>query len=104
VTTLLAHVTGWASPWWTVLVNLTGSFALAFLVALDGARAPSHELRLFLGAGILGGYTTYSTFNAETLALLEGGRVVAAAVNVGVTVVGALAAGALGIALARALG
>ena len=59
------------------------------------------ELRLFLGAGILGGYTTYSSFNTETLALLDAGSPGLAAANLGLTVGGCLAAGFAGLAAAR---
>lgn len=87
-------------PRGTLLVNVTGSFLLALLVAArPGSVSP--DLRLFLGAGVLGGYTTYSSFNAETLALLEGGSPGLAAANLGLTVLGCLAAGLAGLAAGR---
>jgi CrcB protein len=87
-------------PRGTLVVNVTGSFVLAFLVALrPGLVSP--DLRLFLGAGICGGYTTYSSFNTETLALLEGGSPALAAANLGLTVVGCLVAGVAGLAAGR---
>jgi CrcB protein len=86
-------------PRGTLLVNVTGSFLLALVVARPGALSP--ELRLFLGAGVLGGYTTYSSFNAETLALVEQGRAAAAAGNVALTVAACLVAGVAGLALGR---
>ncbi len=87
-------------PRGTLAVNVTGSFLLAFIVGLrPGIVSP--DLRLFLGAGIMGGYTTYSSFNTETLALLEGGSVALAAANLALTVVGCLVAGLVGFAAAR---
>ena len=62
----------------------------------------SIELRLLLTTGFMGGFTTYSTFNYETLRLLQDGRWSAAALNVGLTLVACLAGGALGMIGARA--
>ena len=87
-------------PRGTLAVNVTGSFLLAFIVSLrPGIVSP--ELRLFLGAGIMGGYTTYSSFNTETLALFDQGSVGLALANLSLTVVACLVAGVLGLALGR---
>jgi CrcB protein len=59
------------------------------------------DVRLFLGAGIMGGFTTYSSFNYETLALLQQGSPALAALNLGLTVIGCLAAGLAGVAAVR---
>jgi CrcB protein len=100
VSTWAALHLGAEFPRGTLVVNMTGSFLLAFLVALrPGLVSP--ELRLFLGAGIMGGYTTYSSFNTETLSLFEGGSVALAAANLALTVLGCLAAGFAGLAAAR---
>ena len=58
-------------------------------------------VRLVLATGVMGGFTTYSTFNYETLEYLREGAFGIAALNVAVTLVVCLAAGALGLALAR---
>jgi len=63
----------------------------------------SPDLRLFLTTGIMGGYTTYSSFNYETLRLAEEGSLGLAALNLALTVAGCLVAGVLGLAAARAL-
>ena len=97
--TWAARALGPDFPRGTLLVNVTGSFALAFLLAREGAVSP--EVRLFVGSGILGGYTTYSSFNYETIALLDGGRPALAAVNLALTVFSCLASGAAGLALGR---
>lgn len=92
-------------PWGTLLVNLLGSFAIALaleLGLLTGRLGP--EARLLLVTGFLGGFTTWSAFNQETLRMLEEGRLAAAALYAGVALLGGLAAGALGLGAARALG
>lgn len=103
VSTWAARTLGADFPRGTILVNVTGSFALALVLALPG-EALSPEARLFLGAGVMGGYTTYSSFNYETLALLERGAAGLAFANVVLTVTACLVAGLLGLALGRVLG
>ena len=89
-------------PWATLLVNAAGSGCLGLLVAYLSARAhaDSGPLLLFLGVGLLGGFTTFSTFSVDTLALLNDDRVALAAVNVvanvGTGLVGALLGWTLG--------
>lgn len=86
------------SPWGTVIVNVVGS---ALLAALLHPRVGADPLvRVALGTGLLGGFTTYSTFNAEVLAALVNGEP-ARALLLGAGTFGAcLAAGALGYAAA----
>ncbi len=102
VSTWAARSLGADFPRGTLLVNVTGSFALALLFARSEAAPP--DVRLFLGAGVLGGYTTYSSFNYETLALLDGGSPGLALSNVALTVLGCLVGGSLGLALGRWMG
>ena len=101
---LAAHLFGAAFPWGTLTVNLTGSFLIALVmhVALTGT-AISLEMRIFLTTGILGGFTTYSSFNYETLALLNTRAYWLAGLNLGATVLGCLIAGVLGLAAGRAV-
>ena len=86
-----------AMPHGTLVVNVLGSFAIA--VAFESMRAS--DLRLMLIAGVLGGFTTYSAFNQETLEFLRRGAWGSATANVLVTVVTCLIAGFLGATLAR---
>ncbi len=102
VSTWAARALGADFPRGTILVNATGSFVLAAIFAIPGSRI-SPDLRLFLGAGVLGGYTTYSSFNTETLALLDQGSPGLALANVGLTVTGCLVAGLAGFAVGRLL-
>jgi CrcB protein len=91
-------------PWGTLTVNVLGSFLLMLLmhVALRTEHF-SPTLRLTLTTGVLGGFTTYSTFNYETLRYLQGGAWGMGALNVIVTLVGCMLAGLLGVAAGRAL-
>ncbi len=91
-------------PWATIAVNVVGSFLLGVLTAMAlRPDALSPALRLMITTGFCGGLTTYSTFNVETLALIEDGKLALAAVNVGGTVAVCLMAGFAGLAAGRAL-
>ncbi|GAB4275344.1 MAG: fluoride efflux transporter CrcB [Coriobacteriia bacterium] len=72
----LAERWGSSFPWHTMAVNLSGAFLLGILMALSLDRGiVSAGWRLFLGVGLLGGYTTFSTLAYESMALLERGLV-----------------------------
>lgn len=92
-----------AVPLGTFAVNVVGSFLLGVVMAafLRGAVPPT--ARVVLAAGVLGGFTTYSSFNWEMLASIERGAWLAATLYAGVTLLSCLAAGAAGAALARAV-
>ncbi len=100
----LMRVAGPAFPWGTLAVNVLGSFLLGLVMQLAlSTDWISPTLRLTLATGVLGGFTTYSSFNYETLRLIEGGSWLLAGANLAGTVVGCLVAGTLGMGLARAL-
>lgn len=88
-------------PYATLIVNLSGCFALGAVVQLASAGSWSPELRTAVAAGFLGGFTTYSSFNQETLTLLSSGAVGAAGLNVALTLAGGLAAASLGMLVSR---
>ena len=92
---------GWSFPWGTFAVNLTGSLAIGVVMTLLIARGMDPTYRLLLVTGFLGGYTTFSAFSFEALALLEARRWDAAALYVGGSVVLGLLATAVGLGLAR---
>ena len=94
---------GAAFPYGTLIVNLAGCFALGAVVQLASATSWTPELRAALTVGFLGGFTTYSSFNHETLALAMSGAVGEAVLNVVVTIAGGLVAGSLGMIAARQL-
>jgi CrcB protein len=94
-----------AFPWATLLVNVTGCFAIGFLAILAEERGPLGPTgRLFWLVGVLGGYTTFSTFGYETLSLArEGSYALAVASAVGQVVLGLVAVWA-GAVVARGIG
>jgi fluoride exporter len=86
----------------TMAINVLGSFLLGVVMYIGLDRnALSPELRTVLGTGVLGGFTTYSSFNLDTLTLFQRGFPLLAAANLIGTVVLCLLAGALGLAVAR---
>ena len=93
---------GTAFPFGTLLVNVAGSFLLAFIMQVAGTTAMSEDLRLTLTTGVLGGFTTYFAFNYETTQLFRGSAWGSGFLNIAVTVTGCLLAGLAGFALARA--
>jgi CrcB protein len=94
---------GW--PWATLAVNLSGCLLIGVLIAVLAARRPDDEhLRTFLGAGVLGGFTTFSAFAVEVADLLRAGTPVGAAVYVAVSVLGGLLAVAVGLRIGALAG
>ncbi len=87
-------------PRGTLIINVVGSTLLAVIMAASLASGSvSPQLRIFLATGVMGGFTTYSSFNWETIALVQEGRIGAAGLYVAATLVGCLAGGLAGIAL-----
>ncbi len=82
-------------PWAVLLVNISGSLLLGLLMAWLAANPGAHRLvRPLLGAGVIGGYTTFSTYAEQTRALLAAGHPATALAYVALTLVlGLLAAG-----------
>jgi fluoride exporter len=89
-------------PAGTLLINVTGSFLLGAILRY-GVETPTltPELRAFLTVGFCGGYTTFSSFSYEALALLEDGEWGRAGSYIGLSLLLSLAATFLGFALAR---
>ena len=90
-------------PSGTLAINVAGSLLLGFLARYLLETSAPPELRLALTVGLCGGFTTFSTFSYETVALLESGSLVRAAVYVTASVVLSIAATMAGLALARLL-
>jgi len=89
-------------PWGTFIINIVGCLFIGVLAGLSDTRqAVTPEARLFLMIGILGGFTTFSTFGLETFRLLQDGQWVAATVNALGSVIVGLVAVWLGYSLAR---
>ena len=74
---VVANQFGGTFPWGTLIVNVTGSFVIGFVATLtgpDGRAFASGNTRQFLMTGILGGYTTFSSFSLQTLNLAREGE------------------------------
>lgn len=105
-------VSGWAHQWvqttfpiGTLTVNILGCGLIGFLTGLSETREwLSPELRLLLLVGVLGGFTTFSTFGFETFSMLRDGEWTRALVNVGLQMVLGLLAVWLGVMLAFRMG
>jgi len=89
------------SMWATVAINVLGSLLLGVLVAVGRELSP--ELRDVLGVGLLGGFTTFSTFSVQAVLENDGGEPATAALYVLASVVLGLAAAALGYYGTRAV-
>jgi len=101
---LVVQARGWlAFPWATLIVNIVGSFLIMLIVTIGATATLSTNVRLFLVTGIMGGLTTYSSFDYETTKLFQEGATMTAFANVVVTLTACFAAGLLGIGLARLL-
>lgn len=89
---------GTGFPWGTLIVNLSGAFLIGWLAVSLTVGA---GLSLWLLTGILGGFTTVSSFSLQTLDLMREQRWMAASANVSLTLVLGIAAAALGVELGQ---
>ncbi|WP_020178193.1 fluoride efflux transporter CrcB [Methylopila sp. M107] len=92
-------------PWGTLAVNVFGGLVMGLLAAIFALKAEAPpEAKLFLMTGVLGGFTTFSAFSLDSVALWERGEVGLAGTYVAASVVLSIGALAAGLALGRALG
>jgi CrcB protein len=94
------HVRRWlgpAFPWGTLVINVSGGFVLGLLTGLAGRDGISSAALTVVGTGLLGAYTTFSTFTFDAVTQAERGRVGGAAANVGASILLGLGAVALGL-------
>lgn len=90
-------------PFGTMIVNIVGSFVMGLFIELLAVRFDGSEsLRLFVAVGILGGFTTLSSFSLDSVVLFERGAIGAAALYVGASIVLSLAALVAGLHFVRA--
>ena len=95
---------GYWFPFGTFIVNVIGSLALGVLIQLTSlAWSPSAEVRAFLVVGVLGAFTTFSTFSVETVTLLQQGQARLALFNMAIQLGLGLAAAACGLTLGKSL-
>jgi CrcB protein len=96
---------GIAFPYGTLIVNVTGSLLLGFVIELTTARLlSSPEMRLFIATGFLGSYTTFSTYAVESLLLIRTGNIWLGLANILGSIALGLLFALLGIYLARLVG
>ena len=100
----IANYFGPDFPWGTFIVNVTGSFLIGVILSFVGGGQLPAGARPFLAIGIMGGYTTFSTYSHETLQLIQGGEFGAATFNTLGQVVAGLVGVYLGVVVGRALG
>lgn len=107
---LLRHLAGFVAlrvwgpgfPWGTMAINIAGSFAMGVFIEMLARRfGASNELRLFIATGVLGGFTTFSSFSLDFAALWERGAALPALAYMLASVVGAILALFLGLWLVR---
>jgi CrcB protein len=97
----VAAVLGDGFPWGTLAVNVSGSFVIGCVAGAteaSGGRFLSPDARLFLTAGLCGGYTTFSGFSLQTLELARGGDMLGAGLNIALSTALCIAAAWLGYA------
>lgn len=90
-------------PWGTFAVNVVGSVVLGFVTGATLAGDAPHWVQLLVGTGFCGALTTYSTFSYETLRLYEQNAKLAALANVTASVLAAVGAATLGVAVSQAI-
>jgi fluoride exporter len=103
---IVAHLIGETFPWGTLIINIVGSFVIGFFGTLtgpDGRMFVGTTARQFVMVGICGGYTTFSSFSLQTLALMNDGEWLRAGANVGLSVTLCLLAVWVGQSAALAL-
>ena len=90
-------------PWGTLAANVFGGLAMGLLAGWLVAAMPadSEQWRLLIGIGLIGGFTTFSTFSLETVNMIQRGDLAVAAAYVAVSVAGAILALFAGLALVR---
>ncbi len=102
VNQLAAHLLGLAFPYGTLIINVAGSVIMGILAEYFALRGElPQEIRLFLTTGILGGFTTFSTFSLDAISLWEQGQWGAAVAYVASSLVLSLGGLVAGLAIVR---
>jgi CrcB protein len=103
---IAARLIGETFPWGTIIVNIVGSFIIGFFATLtgpDGRIFADTLTRQFVMIGFCGGYTTFSSFSLQTLALLQDSEWLLASANIALSVITCLFAVWAGYALAASI-
>ncbi len=101
-----ARVIGETFPWGTIIVNIVGCFIIGFFATItgpDGRVFADTLTRQFVMIGLLGGYTTFSSFSLQTLALVQDGEWLLASANIALSAIACLLAVWAGYALAASI-
>jgi len=102
VVSAVGHIFGTGFPLGTIVVNVVGSFVLGALIeAMALVWSPPLELRAMIVVGVLGAFTTFSTFSMDVVLLYERGALGPAALYIGVSVILSIGAFFLGLSLLR---
>ena len=102
--TWIVDRTGAGLPWHTFVINISGAFLIGVLMALSLEKGVvGGNWRLFLGTGVLGGFTTFSTLSFESIALMQNGLWAAGFANMFGSGAAGLAAAWLGLVVGRAV-
>lgn len=105
LTNLFLARLGPALPFGTLFINITGSFLLGLILTVAANRLTVEPIvRLTVGTGFLGAYTTFSAFSVDTVTLVERGDLVPALLYAVGSLVGSILAAYLGVVLGRAVG
>ncbi|MBR4434429.1 MAG: fluoride efflux transporter CrcB [Bacteroidaceae bacterium] len=100
---LVSLIGGTSLPWGTFAVNIVGSLLIGFLTGMLGKGILSPEMKLLLITGFCGGFTTFSTFAAESLSMMKVGDVVLTALYIGASVAVGIVAVWLGMQASTAI-
>jgi CrcB protein len=96
------HMFGLGFPMGTLIVNIAGAFIFGALIEVMALKwSPGEDMRAFLVVGVLGSFTTFSTFSLDVVTMIERGNYMFVAIYVAVSVVAAVAALFGGMALFR---
>ena len=104
ISSWITQVMGTDFPWGILCVNLAGCLVMGIVTAVGVHLIEiSHEMKLFLATGVLGGFTTFSAFSLDTVQLVERGAYLDAVLYVAASVAGSIAAFLAGVMLVRAM-